>query len=41
MQGDGPPDLEQADGTAWMVLYSQTMLEIAIELEHDLTEPIR
>jgi hypothetical protein len=28
--------LEQADGTAWMALYSQTMLEIAIELAaHD------
>src|SRR5271166_3384668 len=28
--------LEQADGTAWMALYAQTMLEIAIELAaHD------
>src|SRR6185369_18018000 len=28
--------LEQADGTAWMVLFSQNMLEIAIELAlHD------
>jgi len=25
-------NLEQADGTAWMVLYSQNMLEIAVEL---------
>ena len=28
--------LEQADGTAWMALFSQNMLDIAIELgEHD------
>jgi hypothetical protein len=26
--------LEQADGTAWMALYSQNMLEIALELAH-------
>ena len=30
--------LEQADGTAWMALFSQNMLEIAIELAtHDQT----
>ena len=27
--------LEQADGTAWMALFSQNMLEIAAELAHD------
>src|SRR5262249_26770787 len=28
--------LDQADGTAWMALYAQTMLEMALELaEHD------
>ena len=26
--------LEQADGTAWMALFCQNMLEIAIELAH-------
>src|SRR5277367_4645148 len=30
--------LEQADGTAWMALFSQNMLELAFELSlHDLT----
>jgi hypothetical protein len=30
--------LEQADGTAWMALYSQNMIQIAIELaQHDPT----
>ena len=30
--------LEQADGTAWMALYAQNMLEIALELaQHDAT----
>jgi hypothetical protein len=30
--------LEQADGTAWMALFSQNMLELAFELtEHDVT----
>ena len=27
--------LEQADGTAWMALFCQNMLEIAVELAHD------
>lgn len=27
--------LEQADGTAWMALFCQNMLEIALELSHD------
>src|SRR5204863_7130271 len=32
----GGGSLEQADGTAWMALYSQWMLQIAIELsKHD------
>ena len=29
--------LEQADGTAWMALFCQNMLEIAVELAHDTT----
>ena len=33
----GGGTLEQADGTAWMALYCQAMLEMALELtRHDL-----